>query len=185
MKRDQAQLTMMACFCFIMSLLFSKVRPYRSNIYNYFDMSILCNLTIIAFLSNGKLNLPLWDHNDTRVNDTVMVLLWVPLVMWLIVLHWRIIQPKFLRVCSCFRNCYITLNNLGWFLSCRLSVDQWLNVHLELRSAISCQNSKNKAVFSVILALFYDLCWSRLTQNKRFFEGVWDLLLMKHMLIIQ
>ena len=113
MKRDQAQLTMMACFCFIMSLLFSKVRPYRSNIYNYFDMSILCNLTIIAFLSNGKLNLPLWDHNDTRVNDTVMVLLWVPLVMWLIVLHWRIIQPKFLRVCSCFRNCYITLNNLG------------------------------------------------------------------------
>ena len=113
MKRDQAQLTMMACFCFIMSLLFSKVRPYRSNIYNYFDMSILCNLTIIAFLSNGKLNLPLWDHNDTRVNDTVMVLLWVPLVMWLIVLHWRIIQPKFLRVCSCFRNCYLTLNNLG------------------------------------------------------------------------
>ena len=113
MKRGQVQLTMMACCCFIMSLLFSKVRPYRSNIYNYFDMSILCNLTIIAFLSNGKLKLPLWDHNDTRVNDTVMVLLWVPLVMWLIALHWRIIQPKFLRLCFCFRNCYTTLNNSG------------------------------------------------------------------------
>ena len=101
LKRDQVQLTMMACFCFIMSLAFSKVRPYRSNIYNYFDMSILCNLTIIAFLSNGKLRLPLWDYGDDYVNKTVMALLWVPIFLWLIflvLLHRGTIREMLLRV---------------------------------------------------------------------------------------
>ena len=99
MKRDQFQVTIMAFFCFIMSLLFFKVRPYRSNISNYFDMSILCNLTIIAFISNSKLSLPLRDN--ISVNKVVMVLLWLPLVSWLITVvwsHWETIQKKF---CQC------------------------------------------------------------------------------------
>ena len=109
MKRDQFQLTMMAYFCFIMSLLFSKVRPYRSNIYNYFDMYILCNLTIIAFLSNGKLKLSLWDHTDYIINQTIVVLLWMPLLTWLIVLvwsNWGIIKENILRVYARYRNRY-------------------------------------------------------------------------------
>ena len=114
-KRSQFQLTMMACFCFIMSLLFSKVRPYRSSIYNYFDMFILCNLTIIAFLSNGKLKLPLWDHTDDIINQTIVVLLWIPLVTWLIALvwsHWGIIKERFLRVYARCRNRYALVDNM-------------------------------------------------------------------------
>ena len=115
MKCDQFQLTMMACFCFIMSLLFSKIRPYRSNIYNYFDMCILWNLTIIAFLSNGKLKLPLWDHTDDIINQTVVVLLWMPLVTWLIALvwsNWGIIKESFLRVYARCRNRYTLVDNI-------------------------------------------------------------------------
>ena len=114
LKRDQVQLTMMACFCFMMSLAFSSVRPYRSNIYNYFDMSILCNLTIIAFLSNGKLKLPLWDYTDDIINQTIVVLLWMPLVTWLMALVWPhrgIIKKKYLRVYARYRIRFTTVDN--------------------------------------------------------------------------
>ena len=86
LERDQLQLTLMASFCFMMFLLFAKVRPYRNDIYNKFDMGILFNLTVIGFLSNGKLTLSMWDSFDVIVNQTIMVLLWVPLVIWLIAL---------------------------------------------------------------------------------------------------
>ena len=112
MKRGQFQVTIMAFFCFIMSLLFFQVRPYRNNISNYFDMSILCNLTIIAFISNSKLSLPLRDN--MLVNRAVMVLLWVPLVSWVITLvwsHWESIQEKILSICAHFHNRYATLDD--------------------------------------------------------------------------
>ena len=112
MKRGQFQVTIMAFFCFIMSLLFFQVRPYRNNISNYFDMSILCNLTIIAFISNSKLSLPLRDN--MLVNKAVMVLLWVPLVSWVITLvwsHWESIQEKILSICAHFHNRYATLDD--------------------------------------------------------------------------
>ena len=60
LKRDQLQLTVMTSFCFMMFLIFSIVRPYRNDIYNYFDIFILFDLTVIDFLSNGKLNFFLW-----------------------------------------------------------------------------------------------------------------------------
>ena len=85
-ERGQLQLTLMASFCFMMFLLFAKVRPYRNDIYNNFDMVILFTLTVIGFLSNGKLRLSMWDSFDVIVNRTIMVLLWVPVVIWLIAL---------------------------------------------------------------------------------------------------
>ena len=101
LKRDQFQLTLMASLCFIMFLLFAKVRPYRNDIYNYFDIVILFNLTVIGFLINGKLRLSLWENTDIYVNQTIMVLLWVPFVMWpiaLIVLYWLTRRSVFERV---------------------------------------------------------------------------------------
>ena len=86
LERDQLRLTLMAFFCFMMFLLFAKVRPYQNDIYNKFDMGILFNLTMIVFLSNGELTLPMWDSFDVIFNQTIMVLLWVPLVIWLIAL---------------------------------------------------------------------------------------------------
>ena len=91
LKRDQLQLTLMAFFCFMMFLIFSKVRPYRNDRYNYFDMVILLNLTVIVFLSNSKVRKPLFDKNDIIFNQIIMVLFWVPFVTWLIaliVLYW-------------------------------------------------------------------------------------------------
>ena len=101
LKRDQFQLTLMASLCFLMFLLFAKVRPYRNDIYNYFDIVILFNLTVIGFLSNGKLRLSLWENTDIYVNQTIMVLLWVPFVIWLIaliVLYWLTRRSVFERV---------------------------------------------------------------------------------------
>ena len=91
LKHDQLQLTLMAFFCFMMFLIFSKVRPYRNDRYNYFDMVILLNLTVIVFLSNSKVRKPLFDKNDIIFNQIIMVLFWVPFVTWLIaliVLYW-------------------------------------------------------------------------------------------------
>ena len=48
-KHDQLQLTLMASFCFIISLLFSEVRPFRQDLYNYFDVVLLFNLAVIVF----------------------------------------------------------------------------------------------------------------------------------------
>ena len=91
LKRDQLQLTLMASFCFMMFLIFSKVRPYQNDIYNNFDMGILFNLAVIGFLSNGKLTLSMWDSFDIIFDRAIMVLLWMPVVIWLIaliVLYW-------------------------------------------------------------------------------------------------
>ena len=90
-KHDQLQLTLMAFFCFMMFRIFFKVRPYRNDIYNYFDTIILLNLTVIVFLSNSKLRKPLFDKNDIIFNQIIMQPFWVPFVTWLIaliVLHW-------------------------------------------------------------------------------------------------
>ena len=54
-------------------------------------MGILFNLAVIGFLSNGKLTLSMWDSFDIIFDRAIMVLLWMPVVIWLIaliVLYW-------------------------------------------------------------------------------------------------
>ena len=107
LKRDQLQLTVMTSFCFMMFLIFSVVRPYRNDIYNYFDIFILFNLTVIGFLSNGKLKLSLWNHKSIYVDWAIMALLWVPLMTWmvlLIILYWGAIQNRCFRIWVPFRD---------------------------------------------------------------------------------
>ena len=107
LKRDQLQLTVMTSFCFMMFLSFSVVRPYRNDIYNYFDIFILFNLTVIGFLSNGKLKLSLWNHKSIYVDWAIMALLWVPLMTWmvlLIILYWGAIQNRCFRIWVPFRD---------------------------------------------------------------------------------
>ena len=107
LKRDQLQLTLMTSFCFIMFLIFAIVRPYRSDIYNYFDIFILFNLTVIGFLSNGKLKLFLWDHKSISIDWAIRGLLWVPLMTWivlLIMLYWGAIQNKCFAIWVRFRD---------------------------------------------------------------------------------
>ena len=107
LKRDQLQLTLMTSFCFIMFLIFTLVRPYRNDIYNYFDIFILFNLTVIGFLSNGKRKLSLWDHNSISIDWAISVLLWVPLMTWmvlLIMLYRGAIGNKCFRIWVRFRN---------------------------------------------------------------------------------
>ena len=97
MKRDQFRLTVMASFCFIMFVLFSKVKPYRDEKYNYFDMFILFNLTSVAVISNSKLRLTFLDDGDSYTSRVIMVFLWVPLVTWLFalcVIYWEKIFEK-------------------------------------------------------------------------------------------
>ena len=86
LKRDQFQITLMASFCFLMFLIFTIVRPYQNDIYNYFDIFILFNLTVIGFLSHGKLKLFLWDGKTIYIDWVIRVLLWVPLMTWMVVL---------------------------------------------------------------------------------------------------
>ena len=107
LKRDQLQLTLMTSFCFMMFLIFAVVRPYRNDVYNYFDIFILFNLTVIGFLSNGKLKLFLWDHNSISIDWAIRVLLWVPLITWmvlLIMLYRGAIRNKCFRIWVCFRD---------------------------------------------------------------------------------
>ena len=86
LKRDLFQLTLMTSFCFLMFLIFTIVRPYQNDIYNYFDIFILFNLTVIGFLSHGKLKLFLWDGKTIYIDWVIRVLLWVPLMTWMVVL---------------------------------------------------------------------------------------------------
>ena len=86
LKRDQLQLTLMTSFCFMMFLIFSIVRPYQNDMYNYFDIFILFNLTVIGFLSHGKLKLFFWDHKIIYIDWAIRVLLWVPLITWVVAL---------------------------------------------------------------------------------------------------
>ena len=107
LKRDQLQLTLMTSFCFMMFLIFAIVRPYRNDIYNYFDIFILFNLTLIGFLSNSKLKLFLWDHKRISIDWAIRVLLWVPLMTWmllLIMLYRTAIQNKCFAIWARFRN---------------------------------------------------------------------------------
>ena len=107
LKRDQLQLTLMTSFCFMMFLIFAIVRPYRNDIYNYFDIFILFNLTVIGFLSNGKQKLFLWDHKSISIDRAIRVLLWVPLMTWmvlLIVLYRGAIRNKCFRIWVHFRD---------------------------------------------------------------------------------
>ena len=84
-KPDQFQLTAMAFLCFVMVLMFVKVKPYGNDYYNYFDMFVLVDLTVVAFLCNGKLQVPV--PNYRKILDYVYnVLLWLPLIVWIIVL---------------------------------------------------------------------------------------------------
>ena len=86
LKRGQLQLTLMTSFCFMMFLIFAIVRPYQNDIYNYFDIFILFNLTAIGVLSNGKLKLFLWDHKIIYIDWAIRILLWVPLMTWMVAL---------------------------------------------------------------------------------------------------
>ena len=86
LKRDQFQLTLMTSFFFLMFITFTVLRPYQNDIYNYFDIFILFNLTVIGFLSHGKLKLFLWDHKIIYIDWAIRVLLWVPFMMWMVVL---------------------------------------------------------------------------------------------------
>lgn len=94
MPRDQFQLTIKASFCFIMLLLFSKVKPYQDDYYNYFDMLILLNLTIIAFCCTGKLRVPLFDVMDNVTEYVVNGFLWMPLLIWVIFLFVKYKEKK-------------------------------------------------------------------------------------------
>ena len=94
MARDQFQLTMKASFCFIMLLLFSKVKPYQDDYYNYFDMLILLNLTIIAFWCTGKLRVPLFNVMDNVTEYVVNGFLWMPLLIWVIFLFVKYKEKK-------------------------------------------------------------------------------------------
>lgn len=90
-KPDQFQLTTMAFLCLVMVLFFVKVKPYGNDCYNYFDMFVLVNLTVVAFLCNGKLQVP--APNYGKCLDYVFnMLLWLPLIVWVIVLGWKYIQ---------------------------------------------------------------------------------------------
>ena len=109
MRRDQFQLTMMVSFCFIMFVLFSKVKPYRDEKYNYFDMFILFNLTLIAVISNSKLRLTFFVDGDSRTSNAIMGLLWVPLFTWLFarcVIYWKKIFEKRSAIYFCLRRHY-------------------------------------------------------------------------------
>ena len=87
-KPDQFQLTTMAFLCLVMVLFFVKVKPYGNDCYNYFDMFVLVNLTVVAFLCNGKLQVP--APNYGKCLDYVFnMLLWLPLIVWVIVLGWK------------------------------------------------------------------------------------------------
>ena len=102
MKRDQFQLTVMASFCFMMFVLFSKVKPYRDEKYNYFDMFILFNLTSIAVISNSKLRLTFMDNENSYASMAIMALLWLPLPTWslaLCVIYWEKIFEKLSAIC--------------------------------------------------------------------------------------
>ena len=121
LKRDQLQLTLMTSFCFMMFLIFSIVRPYRNDIYNYLDIFILFNLTVIDFLNNGKLNLFLWDNKSISIDWAIRVLLWVPLMMWmalLIMLYRGAIRKKCFRIWVGFRDRHENIDEWGepWFV---------------------------------------------------------------------
>ena len=94
MGRNQLQLTMKSSFCFVMLLLFSKVKPYQDDHYNYFDMLILFNLTTIAFLCTGKLRVALFDVMDNFIEYVVNAFLWLPLLIWVIFLFVKYKEKK-------------------------------------------------------------------------------------------
>lgn len=86
----------MAFLCLIMVLFFVKVKPYGNDYYNYFDIFVLVDLTVVAFLCNGKLQVPAPDYS--KVLDYVLnMLLWLPLIMWIIVLcvKYRLMSAMF------------------------------------------------------------------------------------------
>ena len=108
-KPDQFQLTTMAFLCLVMVLFFVKVKPYGNDCYNYFDMFVLVNLTVVAFLCNGKLQVP--APNYGKCLDYVFnMLLWLPLIVWVIVLGWKYIQmihEKMSAMFTRFRGGYV------------------------------------------------------------------------------
>ena len=111
----------MTSFCFMKFLIFSIVRPYRNDIYNYLDIFILFNLTVIDFLNNGKLNLFLWDNKSISIDWAIRVLLWVPLMMWmalLIMLYRGAIREKCFRIWVGFRDRHENIDEWGepWFV---------------------------------------------------------------------
>ena len=105
MQRSQFQLTMMAFLCLVMLLLFVKVQPYQGGHYNYFDMFILLNLTVVAFLCNGKLQLPI-PYYSYVLECFFLVLLWLPLVVWIFVLIVKYRKKIYEKLFTIFARCY-------------------------------------------------------------------------------
>ena len=104
MQRNQFQLTMMAFLCLVMFLLFVKVQPYQADHYNYFDMFILLNLTVVAFLCNGKLQLPI-PYYSKVLECFFIVLLWLPLIVWIIVLSVKYRLKIYEKLLAIFGRC--------------------------------------------------------------------------------
>ena len=126
-----------------MFVLFSKVKPYRDEKYNYFDMFILFNLTLIAVISNSKLRLTFFVDGDSRTSNAIMGLLWVPLVTWLFalcVIYWKKIFEKLSAIYFCLRrHYYAEINN---------SVRLLLIINKELTSADSSNVERNRKLSS-------------------------------------
>ena len=105
MQRNQFQLTMMAFLCLVMLLLFVKVQPYQVDHYNYFDMFILLNLTVVAFLCNGKLQF-IVPYYSQVLECFFIVLLWLPLILWIIVLSVKYRQTIYEQSLAIFARCH-------------------------------------------------------------------------------
>ena len=105
MQRDRFQLTMMAFLCLVMLLLFVKVQPYQVYHYNYFDMFILLNLTVVAFVCNGKLQFTVPYYSQV-LECFFIVLLWLPLIVWIIVLVVKYRQKIHEKILAIFARCH-------------------------------------------------------------------------------
>ena len=105
MQRNQFQLTMMAFLCLVMLLLFVKVQPYQVDHYNYFDMFVLLNLTVVAFVCNGKLQF-IVPYYSKVLECFFIVLLWLPLIVWIIVLGVKYRQNIHEKILAIFARCH-------------------------------------------------------------------------------
>ena len=105
MQRNQFQLTMMVFLCLVMFLLFVKVQPYQVDHYNYFDMFILLNLTVVAFVCNGKLQFTV-PYYSKVLECFFIVLLWLPLIVWIIVLSVKYRQTIYEESLAIFARCH-------------------------------------------------------------------------------
>ena len=102
---NQFQLTMMAFLCLVMLLLFVQVQPCQCDHYNCFDMFILLNLTVVAFVCNGKLPFTVPYYRE-GLECFFIVLLWLPFIVWIIVLGVKYRQKIYEKLLAIFARCH-------------------------------------------------------------------------------